>query len=261
MREILFRAKSWAGGEYIYGGLTKRENLYFIGDDDGLIPVEPQTIGQYTGMKDCNGRRIFENDCFMWKGVMRKIIYREDNMTFMCQTVYSKHLKYNHPFYLRDLNHYDTREKLKIECDIFDLEKIMDPDVVKIPRLVKENGVNSNGYSFEKTSLNRAINRYMENDGSLYLDNYKLEELNELLINGITPTINFKDIGDVVHVDEKYVYVKNLEMDIEDISKYKATFHITSDIKDIVKIGASDDSIHTICPVKKVTRILLTDKI
>lgn len=104
MREIKFRGKRLDNGEWIEGDLLRMNDHWFIFPDpapEGIdkYKVDPATVGEFTGLKDKNGKEIYEGDVIRSplsddKTRPHRIFYHTGNAAFMGALVDRKELCY-----------------------------------------------------------------------------------------------------------------------------------------------------------------------
>lgn len=137
MREILFKAKRTDNGEWVEGhyysqvyheGTIEEEWYHFIkpigSESWESIRVKPETICQYTGLTDKNGRKIWENDIVVRVDRRNGIYIFREQPKMNCKVIWSD----RHGFdTVPSCGYFDKNNALECEVigNIFDNQELL----------------------------------------------------------------------------------------------------------------------------------------
>ena len=133
MREILFKAKrkdneKWVEGYYQkrYDLLGNKEHLIFHADSYTVweyAEIDLETLCQFTGLCDKNGKRIWENDIVTcqtrYGGDIGKVVFHNDKFCVLWNSTY------HYPRNGKCENYYDINTKNLVKGNIFDNPELL----------------------------------------------------------------------------------------------------------------------------------------
>ena len=122
MREILFRGKTQQYTRWIYGDLNHYmcdDGVFIAENGHSMHRVFKETVGQYTGLTDKNGTKIFEGDIVMFGFSPCVVKYDLSNGRYMF---------YDRGIYLKNGFNVDTMKTKEVVGNITDNPELLGGD-------------------------------------------------------------------------------------------------------------------------------------
>ena len=86
--------------------------------DFNIVEVDPETVGEFTGLTDKNGKRIFEGDIVKYGDTVHKVVFENRNKTAYFGLVYS-------PLETLPFGHYQDLRQIEIIGNIHDNPELL----------------------------------------------------------------------------------------------------------------------------------------
>lgn len=120
-REILFRGKRADNGELVISDSlmqVKGQNPRLWVEFDGWVEVIPETVGQFTGLTDKNGKKIFEGDILKgcWKMIF-EVYYDDCLLQFRAKTVDG---------FNKDIDYYGYPHQIEVIGNIYNNPELLE---------------------------------------------------------------------------------------------------------------------------------------
>ena len=122
-KEIKFKGKRLDNDERLYGDLLHLVDGVYISNDNGnnRAQVDPDTVGQYTGRKDKNGKDIYDGDILAHNG--ESFGYVVDGVRGYCYDVIYFSPEYEESWSLYGVVVKDFNGDVEIIGNVYDEEK------------------------------------------------------------------------------------------------------------------------------------------
>lgn len=133
MREILYRGKNIITGEWVEGYIVKGNRTYIITANAvdymlvsasyhaniEFVEVDPETVCEFTGMTDKNGKKIFEGDIILRESKRAIVVFDESEYS----------LKYSDNKYIQHgLLHSVWKDDVEAIGSVFDHPELLGED-------------------------------------------------------------------------------------------------------------------------------------
>lgn len=119
---IKFKAKALNSGEWVVGDLLHRitDTCIAVRDMDDIVyyPVNPSTVCQFTGLKDCEGKEVWEGD-IIEDTYKTEIVF--DQGSFLIHSIDNNDKETFHPLF--NYIEWNGRITCKVVGNKFDKEK------------------------------------------------------------------------------------------------------------------------------------------